>query len=135
MMRNRKFHFGILSLLLLVGCFAGLFGGFRIGQGLGYAAGEKQRAQELMVPRLYQLGDLLVDHPDLITKLEKIEPQSWRRVAGYGGVEIVWFASGQAVICQTIPVHEEINTLLKSMRQAKKQGDTSSPSPSSKLNP
>lgn len=116
--KRRLFKFGIRSLLLLVTCFAVLFGGFHIGGRLGYVEGEKVRAKELVVPRIYWVGDLVANRSarlDIKSELEKIHDQSWSPLGGHG--EIHMFDSEQLLVNQTAEIHDAVAQALAEMRK------------------
>jgi hypothetical protein len=132
---RRWFRFSLWTLLLVVLCFAGFFGGLRIGYDRGYASGQGQRERETPIARVYDVTDLLLAPPsgrqsfsDLIELVTgTVRPDSWDDTGGVG--TIAPFEAGDSsevetrrfslVISQTPNIHAQVEKLLRNLRENK----------------
>ena len=117
--RRRRIYFGLWTLLLVVSCFAGLFGGFRIGYDRGYTSGRKTQIRERLDVRAYSVANLLPAEPaesdfdpliDLI--VNKVAPESWSDVGGKGAIS-PFITNLSLVVVQTPEVHAQVARLLR----------------------
>ena len=124
---RRRFRFTIAGLLFLTLSVAGTLAGYRVGFNQGYVDGARKRQSEKPFTRVYAVADLVVPKGsdpstavadfdtliDLITST--IEQDTWDTVGGPGAIE-AFPANSSLVISQTRDIHEEIENLLKQMR-------------------
>jgi hypothetical protein len=119
----------------MVLCFAGLFGGYRIGFDRGYAAGDLKHASEELYNRVYEVGDLVTlpdgttDYDSLLELLTStIAPESWDDIGGPGSVKE--FKMHQSlVILQRGDLHREIDKLFEQLRAIRSKTDTAATMP------
>jgi hypothetical protein len=124
---RRRLYFSLSALLLLVLCFAAIFGGYRAGFDRGYMAGVRQYAVEHPYSKAYQIADLVSpkttkqDFDKLIELITTtIQPNTWNDIGGPGSIQ--GFESNLSlVVHQTADVHQQIDRLLEQLRTLKKQ--------------
>ena len=130
---RRRLYFSLGTLLFLVLCFAGLFGGYRIGFNHGYAAGDAQRAAEKPVTRVYDVEDLVSTGPggpkDFDSLVEvvttTIEPNSWDDVGGPGSIkefDSIGEQHSAVIIMQREDLHAQVEKLFSQIRAIRARG-------------
>ena len=124
---KRRFRFTIAGLLFLILCVAGTLGGYRVGFNQGYVGGDQKRQSEEPFAQVYPVADLIIptgvdpstafaDFDTLIQLITStIRPDTWDDVGGPGSIEAFPMKS-DLVISQTKDVHEQIEDLLRQMR-------------------
>jgi hypothetical protein len=121
---RRLFHFSLGTLLWVMLCVCGYFGGFRAGQ----VAADRDRYAQLPTARVYDLADLTAGLPttahrqrlyrELTGYLEAaVPPDAWRQSGGVTCGIHPFPATHSLAVLIPGPAHEHIAAALQRFRQ------------------
>jgi hypothetical protein len=121
---RRLFQFSLSTLLWVMLCVCGYFGGYRAGQ----SAAARDRFNQLPTARVYDLSDLTVDLPttahrqrlyrELVAHLQAaVPPQEWKEAGGVRCGIHTFLATDSVAVLQRGPLHEHIEAALQEFRR------------------